>query len=155
MIPHNISVTPKFKPALEPEFVPAALFNRAYRAELECSGQGMPLIIGIERGDSNSCYETAVFKPEHPWATYNNYYVERIVKFLLWQRGGYKVSIGGPPEIGAQIQQTYSPGGKREFDYRFMGEQVYERNFEVVSCGPEQVPPANDQAKALGRHLDG
>jgi predicted NBD/HSP70 family sugar kinase len=149
-------MTPKFAPPLDPEFTPAALFNRAYRTELERSGQGTALFISIERTDGTcSRYESAVFRPDHPWSAYNNFYVERIVKFLLWQRGGYKVTIGGPPEIGEHIQQTYGPGGAREFDYDFMGEQVYERSFEVIACSPAEVPPAKETSKALGRHLDG
>jgi predicted NBD/HSP70 family sugar kinase len=123
---------------------------------LEHAGGGTLLVIGIERSDGTcSRYETAVFTSNHPWAANNNFYIERIVKFLLWQRGGYKVTIGGPEEIGEHIRQTYAPGGAREFDYHFMGEQVYERTFEVIACTPEEVPPAKESAKALGRHLDG
>jgi len=156
MTPHNIPLTPKFKPPLDPGFSPAALFNRAYRTEIERTGQGTAVVIGIERGDGAcSRYETAVFKPDHPWAAYNNFYIERTVKFLLWQRGGYKVTIGGPREIGEHIQKVYAPGGAREFDHHFMGEQVYEHSFEVIVCSPEEVPPAKETTKALGRHLDG
>ena len=93
--------------------------------------------------------------PDHPWSAYNNFYVERIVKFLLWQRGGYKVTIGGPEEIGKYIEKVYAPGGAREFDSDFMGVQVYERPFEVIACTPEEVPPAKEHAEALGRHLEG
>jgi predicted NBD/HSP70 family sugar kinase len=156
MTPHNIPVTPKFRAPLDPDFAPAALFNRAYRTELERSGQNTALNISVERTDGTcSRYETAVFTPDHPWAAYNNFYIERIVKFLLWQRGGYKVTIGGPPEISEHIQAVYAPDGLRQFDYHFMGQQVYERTFEVISCAPEQVPPTKESAKALGRHLDG
>ena len=40
-------ITPRFVPPLEPEFRPAALANRAFRAEVAASGQGLPLIIGL------------------------------------------------------------------------------------------------------------
>ena len=139
MTPHNIPMTPKFRPPLDPDFTPAALFNLAYRTELERSGQNRTLVIGVERADGiRSRYQTAVFSHDHPWAAYNNFYIERIVKFLLWQRGGYKVLIGGPPEIGQHIQRVYAPGGTRAFDYHFMGEQVYERTFEVIACTQQQ-----------------
>jgi predicted NBD/HSP70 family sugar kinase len=152
----RIAVTPKFTPPLDPGFVPASLFNRAFRAELDRSGQVQPLVLGVERTDGAfSRYETRVFSNEHPWSAHNNYYVERILKFLLWQRGGYKIYVGGPSEIGEYIQKTYSPEGARKFDSLFMGEKVYEQVFSVVSCAAEEVPPAQEIGKLLGRHLDG
>ena len=96
------------------------------------------------------------FSPKtHPRAAANLYFAERMLKFLLWQRGGSKVYVGGPPSIGAYFRTVTQPGGKREFDYHFMSEQVYERPFRVELCDPSQVPPANDTGEALGRHLDG
>ena len=77
------------------------------------------------------------------------------MKFLLWARGGWKVTIGGPRSIGEHISRTYAPGGARAFDYRFMGEQVYGRPFTVVSCGAEEVPTAREVGQPLGRHLEG
>jgi predicted NBD/HSP70 family sugar kinase len=83
------------------------------------------------------------------------YYIERIVKFLLWQRGGWRVYIGGPRFIGEHIRHIYSPVGERKFDHAFMGNQVYEKLFEVVACEPFDVPPEHEAGKELGRHLDG
>jgi predicted NBD/HSP70 family sugar kinase len=74
---------------------------------------------------------------------------------LLWQRGGWKVYICGPRFIGEYIRKVYSPDGERNFDYRFMGEQVFEKTFTVVTCEPSDVPMAHETGKELGRHLDG
>ena len=95
------------------------------------------------------------FLKDHPNAERNLFYAERLLKFLLWQRGGWRVFIGGPRSIGEHIKQVYSAGGERQFDYAFMGEQVYEHEFTVVICEAEQVPPARETGKPLGRHLDG
>ncbi|MCP4640303.1 MAG: ROK family protein, partial [bacterium] len=46
-------------------------------------------------------------------------------------------------------------GGVRDFDFHFMGEDVYEKTFEVVSCEPGDVPPEQESTMPLGRHLDG
>ncbi|HEX7433063.1 MAG TPA: ROK family protein, partial [Anaerolineaceae bacterium] len=78
-----------------------------------------------------------------------------LVKFLLWQRGAWRIYIGGPREIGEYIYKSYAPGGERSFDYHFLGEQVYEQTFQVVMCTPEEVPEACETGKLLGRHLDG
>lgn len=152
----RIDLQPKFFPPLDTSFYPAALFNRAFQQEIQRSGQGLPLSIGIERADGTlSRFETQVFSPDHPWSAHNIFYCERILKFLLWQRGGWKVYIGGPQEIGLAIQSTYSPQGSQKFDYQFMGEKIYQKPFTVIVCQPEEVPAEHESEQALGRHLDG
>lgn len=149
-------VAPKFVPPLEPGFRPPVLANRAFRAEVDAAGGGVPLVIALERNpESTSRFETRVFPEGHPRAVANLFYVERLVKFLLWQRGGWKVYIGGPKSVGAHIAATYAPGGARAFDHQFMGGDVYENAFTVVPCTPEEVPAANEASAPLGRHLDG
>ncbi|NPV09768.1 MAG: ROK family protein [Anaerolineae bacterium] len=149
-------VPPKFVPPLDPDFRPAVLANRAYQKEVADSGQGVPLVLGLERLEGEtSRFETQVFAEGHPRAEANLMYAERLVKFLLWQRGGWKVYVGGPRSIGEYIKRVYSPEGERKFDYHFMGEDVYERTFTVVPCEPDDVPRAREAARSLGRHLDG
>jgi hypothetical protein len=43
----------------------------------------------------------------------------------------------------------------REFDFHFMGEDVYEKSFTVVSCETTEVPAEQEIGRPLGRHLDG
>ncbi len=147
---------PSIAPALDPGFRPPVLANRAFRQAVTESGGGEPLVIGVERTNGSlSRFETTIFADGHPSAEANLSYVERIVKFLLWQRGGWKVYIGGSPRVGAYIAQTYAADGARAFDYRFMGEQVYQQPFTVVACRAGEVPPEHEPEKALGRHLEG
>jgi predicted NBD/HSP70 family sugar kinase len=147
-------IEPQFIPPYEPDFRPAALANRAFRAEV--AAVGIPLVLGLQRSqDEISRYETLVFPPGHPHFEENFYYAERLVKFLLWARGGYKVYVGGPVEIANHIRACYSASGSRQFDYHFMGEQVYEQTFSVVSCEPGQVPAGHESGRALGGHLNG
>lgn len=148
------SMQPKIQPALDESFQPAALANRRFREAVTSSG--VPLVIGLERSNGEvSRYETTVFPEGHPEFESNFEYVERIVKFLLWQRGGFKVYIGGPRAIGEYIAQCYLPEGNRQFDYHFMGEQVYQQTFQVVCCVPEDVPAAHETGQRLGRNLEG
>lgn len=147
-------VKPNLVPPLDSSFRPAILANRAF--EQEVSPGGVPLVISLERDNENcSRFESRVFPEGHPRAEANLAYVERLIKFLLWQRGGYRIHIGGPRSIGEYIQKIYSAEGMRRFDYHFMGEQVYERAFTVVLCDPADVPPARESGKQLGGYLDG
>ncbi len=147
-------VLPKITPALDSGFRPAVLANRYFQAR--ATRYGLPLVLGLERSPTEfSRFETSILPPDHPAAAENFYYIERLVKFLLWQRGAYKVYIGGQEEIGAYIRKCYAPDGAQSFDSHLMGEQVYERPFEVVTCSSEEVPPARETGKRIGRNLDG
>jgi len=146
---------PGLLPPLEPEFRPAALANRAFRSAAQDAG-GVPLVLGLERGDGSiSRYETIVFAENHDRAAANLPYAERILKFLLWQRGAWRVHVGGPESIGHFLKQTYAFEGDRFFDYKFMGDQVYEKTFTVEICSADNVPAERDATQPLGRHLDG
>jgi predicted NBD/HSP70 family sugar kinase len=149
-------VEPKFVPPLDEGFRPAVLANRAFLKEVEESGAGTDLVLGLERADGSvSRFETRVFEEGHPRAEANLFYVERLVKFLLWQRGGWKVYVGGPKSIANHLAAAYAPGGSQAFDHNFMGQEVYENDFEVVSCAADGVPAEKETTVALGRHLDG
>jgi hypothetical protein len=120
----------KHRPVLDPDFVPAVLWNRSYAAKTAKTPGSKPLVISLERGDSTvSVYRTTVLPHTKENSALNIRYVERLLKFLLWQRGGYKVLIAGEPEIAARIKAIYSPGGARAFDHEFMGRKVYGRRW--------------------------
>ncbi|MHB8061699.1 MAG: ROK family protein, partial [Ruminiclostridium sp.] len=117
--------------------------------------KAVPLAIGLERSDGLiSTYKTQVFAEASEMAETNLLYVERLVKTLLWIRGGWKVIIGGPANIGEYIKKLYTAGGEREFDARFMS-RVYERPFTVEITEYVKVPESKEGAKPIGRHLKG
>lgn len=149
-------VKPSIIPPLDEAYRPAVLGNRAFREAVRASGRAVPLKIALERSDGSiSVFETEVWEPGSSQAEANLPYVERLVKFLLWQRGGWKVTIGGPAEVGEYIRATYSPQGARAFDWQFMGQQVYERPFTVEVTDVEKVPGEREASVPLGRHLNG
>jgi len=147
-------MTPKLKiPApLDPDFQPAALFNRDYVAAARASRKAVPLVIGLERENGlRSRFETVVL-PEADATTLR--YIERLVKFLLWSRGGWKIVIGGPAPIGNFIRRSYSPSGPRKFDCELM-HSAYGRKFQVVATDVEKVPDGREMEQAAGGHLRG
>ena len=147
---------PKIRPVLDDSFRPAILANLEFRGLVKESGAGVPLVIGLERTDgTTSTFETEVFPTGHPMAEMNLPYAERLVKFVLWQKGGWKVTIGGPLEIGRYIKSAYSPDGVQAFDYDFHGRTICERPFEVIITDADNVPPSKEASMPLGRHLEG
>ena len=149
-------IKPQFVPPLDEDFRPAILANQAFRSDVLASGQAVDLVIGLKRtNESISRYETIVFPADHPRAQENLRYVERLVKYLLWQRGGWQVYIGGSEQIGKHIQEVYAANGTRSFDYHFMGGKIFLREFKVISCDISEIPPENEKDLKLGRHLKG
>lgn len=150
----NLPVKPRVIPPLDPDFTPAVLVNRAFRQMVQ--GHSTKFIIGLVRSDGEvSRFELEVLPEGHPSFELNYQYVERMIKFLLWQRGGYKLFLSGPDKLVAHISKTYAPEGERAFDYHFFGEKVYEHAFEVIPCAADDFSASHETGKKLGGHLNG
>jgi predicted NBD/HSP70 family sugar kinase len=146
---------PRVVPPLHKRFSPAVLANHAFLRLVNQSVRAVPLVIGLESGDGSvSVYRTRCFDERDDAAALNLAYAEQLVKTLLWQRGGWRVFIGGPKSLGEYIQQIYSPTGARAFDADFMG-GVYEHAFTVEITDPEGIPEANEGTLSLGGHMEG
>ncbi len=136
------------QPPLDSEFLAPVLVHRAYAAR---AGSGQPLILALERESGRvSRFETRIVEGDPGTARY----VERIVKFLLWSRGGWKLTVGGSASIADFLRREYSPSGARSFDVELMA-RVYGHDFQVEHCGLDEVPASNESGSALGGHLDG
>ncbi len=143
---------PKIAAPLDPDFRPAALDNVHYIRAAKASGKFVPLVVGLERENGLlSRYET-IINPSADADTLR--YVERVVKFLLWARGGWRIWLGGLKSINEYIQRCYSSTGDRRFDVDLMA-RVYDRPFEVRSTGAESVLDSKEMNARLGGHLDG
>jgi predicted NBD/HSP70 family sugar kinase len=148
-------VKPRVVPPLHESFSPAVLVNRAYLKAVRDSGKAVPLTIALERHEGFvSVYKTECFDDSHEASRFNFPYAERLVKFLLWKHGGWRIVVGGPQHVGEHIRQTYSSQGARAFDAEFMG-GVYQRPFAVEISSPEKTPKPSEGTMALGRHLEG
>jgi predicted NBD/HSP70 family sugar kinase len=142
-------------PPLDPDFRPAWLDNRAYREAVSVQG-GVPVELALERENGFVArHATRVFPATHPGAPQNFRYVERLLKFLLFQKGAWKVSIAGPRELADALSAEYSPDGARAFDAEFF-RKVYEKDEFVVQWVPAaELPAQHEQAIAIGGHRGG
>jgi len=147
--------TPLVALPLHKGFAPASLAFREFLAAVEKSGRGTDLVVALERGSGQiSVYRTRCFEDGAGRDELNFQYAERLVKFLLWRSGGWRIVIGGPRSIGEYIKRAYAPGGIRAWDAEFMA-GVYEREFTVELTDPGSVPEPNEGTVALGGHLEG
>jgi predicted NBD/HSP70 family sugar kinase len=152
----SLSVSPKIRPILDPEFVPAVLWNRAYRELVARDPGARPFALALVRADGKaSVHRDRVLSAGHPGAAHTLRYVERLLKFLLWQKGGCRVLVAGADEIAAALTKIYHPQGERAFDHLFMGEKVQGAPFRIETARLDALPTDDDSSLAMGRHLEG
>ena len=139
----------KHVPTLDPGYIPFGVWSEAY-----LKGAEKPLAIAVERDKGHiSVRHTKIHgTPEMKDADYR--YVERIVKFLLWSIGGFRVYICGDSELAQKLSKAYKPDGQRAFDFGFV-QQLYERDLEIIDLPYDQAPAANEEPMPIGGHLDG
>ena len=119
----------KVKSVLDKQFQPMSLVVREMREATKEDGQD--IVIGIVRNNGYvSAYKTRIYKDGVGKDDVNFRFIERMVKALLWVRGGYKIIIAGSPVVGEKIKAAYAKGGLRDFDNGFMA-RCYEHPFEV------------------------
>lgn len=143
---------PAFVPEYDKGFFPISLGNSNYRKKLSES-ESESLKIALERRDGQvSVFETSVFKHEHK--DDNLIYAERLLKTLLWLKGGSKVYFCGPVYIYDYLTGIYCKGGKRDFDVRFM-EKIFDKTFFIENTALESFPVENENPRPAGGHLEG
>ena len=79
---------------------------------------------------------------------------ERIVKFILWAAGGWKLYLSGPDAIVKPIVRAYSRNGARKFDYGFFND-LYGRPFEVEVRPRGKMPETTEHPVKVKTVADG
>ena len=144
---YGIEIDVKHVPKLDPEFMPILKYNRSFLATAK-----KPVGIAVERanGQMATCHTFVHGTPE--MADADHYYVNRLVKTILWMKGGYKIYVSGDEGTYEYLKKAYSAGDEQDFDYDYMA-NVFEHPFEVVFV--DQVPEEKNSPKAMGGHLEG
>lgn len=148
-------MTPRFIAPLDPGFLPFVFGRREYRQAVEASGRVANCALVIVRHDSlRSRFDFQVIEPNDGNIGKTYQYVERMLKFLLWSRGGWKIVFAGPAEIGRRIEEDYCSTGRRAFDIELMS-NAYRRSFEVTLVHLADVPEAREAPLSIGGVPDG
>ena len=140
---------PKFRPELDPQFRPAVLACRAFAHEAS-----VPVRIALEQADGTvTRHDLRVLSADHPQVAANDFFVERLAKFLLWSAGGWRIWIDGPREIAAGLASHYRETAVGRFDSEIVGERIYDHPISVVHSA--DLPAERLAVTPLGRHLKG
>lgn len=155
MNPFKYNQIPKIVSELDPGFTPPILSIKAYQQAVMHSSNPVSVTISIERTKGTTAtYRTFVFPDSSNEHEANCYYIERLIKALLWIKGGWKIIFSGPASVGSYLESIYAKNGLREFDRHFMG-RIYEHEFEIELVHPHAILDSNEVSKPLGRHLEG
>ena len=144
---YGISVELKHVPPLDPEFIPLLRYNRAF-----LSGAKKPVGIAVERADGQMASCRTFIHGTPDMADADHYYINRLVKTILWMKGGFRIYVSGDEGTYEYLKSIYCAGGEQAFDWDYMA-NVFEHPFEVLLV--DQVPAAKDSPKAMGGHLEG
>ena len=135
------------KPELDLKFIPMQKFNEAFLKKAK-----MPFAFAIERNDGQIAVVSTFVHGDEKHREADCYYLERLVKFQLWQKGGFRIYVKGDEALFEYLRHTYSAEGRRAFDGEFYG-RIYGHPFEVILC--DELPEAFEIKKARGRNFEG
>ena len=150
----NLLPEPKFLPELHPTYRPAILANRAFEQAARETGSAIDVGIALEQADGSVFHHrTVIFSADHGLAENNFRHVERLVKFLLWQRGGWKIHLSGADNLVPELQEYYRTNTFGQFDDDVIG--VRNNGHSIVVTGCAELPAEQSEARLIGRNLNG
>lgn len=145
----------RLPPPLDSAFRPLGRARRAFETRARASGLAIPVTLAVEQpGGTVSHHETVVLPDGHPAAAAAHRYAERVVKTLLWARGGSRVHVDGPDGLVDHLRRHYTEEPTGIFDARIT-EAFYLAPLEIVRTPAAAIPASRMVAAALGGHLDG
>jgi predicted NBD/HSP70 family sugar kinase len=154
--PASFLVAPRVEPPLDPGFRPITLARRSLEAAARASGRAVPVVVALEQpGGSIDLRETVVIEAGRRGAAASRALCERLIKSMLWSRGGWRLWVDGPDDLVAELRRHYVTTAVGRFDASTIGEAVYGRPLEIVAASRGSFPENRDTGAALGGHLDG
>ncbi len=136
-------------PTLDPGLIPLEAYTRAFLKTAQ-----RPFTIAIDGLDGQRSVTRTRVHGQPSEAQRDRYFLDRLVKTLLWQKGGFRLLLAGDRDLCEGLAAAYRPGGSRAFDQAFMA-RIFDRPFEVVFVEDEQSLQEQVVPRSLGRHLDG
>ena len=134
-------------PELDPGFIPLHRFNQVFLA-----GAKKPLGIAVERANGEMAAVETFIHGTPAMHEADCYYINRLVKTILWMKGGFRIYVRGDEGIYAYLKEAYSAGGCQAFDWEYMA-GIFEHPFEVLLT--DTLPESKDAPKAIGGHMTG
>ena len=143
----GIDIDVKHLPELEPGFIPLQKFNETFLKTAT-----VPFSLALERNDKQIAVISTFIHADEAHAEADMYYIDRLVKFSLFQIGGFRIYVKGDDSVFQSLKRSYSPGGSRAFDAEYFG-MLYQNDFEIIKC--DELPEPYEIRKHIGGYYDG
>ena len=130
----------RVQPPLDPSFRPVGRARRALEERIRTSGLARPVTLAVEQpGGTVSRHATVAWPDGHPEAAHGHHHAERLLKTLLWARGGSRVHLDGPDGLVAYLRRHYAEDPAGIFDARIAAE-IYLRPLELCTPRRRKIP---------------
>lgn len=149
-----LQVPPAVVPPLDPGFRPIALAYRRFISAAAACPHPTSVTLALEQPNGLvSHHVIPLFPPGHPHAHANFAFLERVLKTLLWARGGWRLYLNAPTDLVDQLRAHYHHTPTGRFDAEIIAGRIYDRPFEIVPT--PNPPPERKSHIRIGRHLEG
>jgi len=150
-------VQPSVPAPLDPKFCPMVLSKRSYLKAVEAAGGEAPkLHFAIERpGGCCGRDQLPVFAEDHEGFDASVFLAGEVIRFMLWQRGGYKLTLCGPKKLCECLTAAYAVGGKYDFEAKTMP-KIYGEAWSVTTVDKvESLAEAKEEPIVCGKEASG
>jgi len=149
---------PSVPAPLDPNFCPFVLGKRHYMKKVADSmqyGKLDELAFSVERPGAVGRDKLPVFSESHEGYDASVFLAGEAIRYMLWQRGGFKLMLSGPKKICQDLQAAYSKGGKYEFEMTTMP-KIYGVPWECkIVEKAEDLPAKQEEPIVCGKVASG
>jgi len=141
---------------LDPDFCPFILGKRHYLKKAAECDKTAELHFAVERpGGCVGRDRLPVFPEDHEGFEASVFLAGEAVKYMIWQRGGFKVILSGPQKICETLKAAYSEGGKYDFEVKTMPKIFAVAWSVVIEPDVAKLPAAKDVPVVCGKVASG
>jgi len=149
---------PSVPAPLDPNFCPFVLGKRHYLKKVaDCAQYGKiaELHFAVERpGGCVGRDKLPVFADDHEGFDASLFLAGECIRYMLWQRGGFKLVLSGPAKICESLKAAYSAGGKYDFEATPMP-KIYGVPWVVSIVEPKDLPAGKEAPVVCGKVASG
>mmetsp|Transcript_7348 Transcript_7348/g.16729 ORF Transcript_7348/g.16729 Transcript_7348/m.16729 type:complete len:493 (-) Transcript_7348:77-1555(-) len=139
---------------LDPNFSPFILGKKKYLKFVA----GSPLVLEMAITRPGGCCardSLPVFADTHEDYEASLYLAGEVIRYTLWQRGGDKLLLCGPPKLCADLKAAFSVGGKYEFEAITMPKVCGSPWSVETVASKDALPPAVEKPIKTGKVAGG